>query len=260
MSELPSHVPINRRRTSCAKKNDALGWKDGFSLSLEGVTFGIRSNTPELLPLLKTTFPQHAKDVTVKEVDVLLSFLQGGEADRPGVKNYHIVYDAWNRVARTLSFDEALEAFKVGILTNIRGLSTERTYLNASVVLWQDQAIVVAGESAQRTELIQALLGEGALCHGDQAVLNAQQQLCLASTRNGTLVAPRLAVFVSPGQAKSVRLGPARATLELLKHTYASDPARALAELAGLAKNLPSIQLPLGSPSAMAGIVGSYLS
>ncbi len=258
MSELPSHVPINRRRTSCAKKNDALGWKDGFSLSLEGVTFGIRSNTPELLPLLKTTFPQHAKDVTVKEVDVLLSFLQGGETDRPGVKNYHIVYDAWNRVARSMNFDEAMEAFKLGILTNIRERSTERTYLNASVVLWHDHAIVVAGESTQRTELIQALLGEGAVCHSDQAVLNAQQQLCMAATRNETLVEPRLAVFVSLGQAQ--RLGPARATLELLRHSYGSNPVRALAELAGLAKNLPSIQLPLGSPSAMAGIVGSYLT
>ena len=84
MPELEPNLPLNRFRTPCADKNDRLGWKAGFSLELEGVCLGVRTNDPAYLPTLRACLPPHAVPSEIREVDVLLSFLKGGSTQRKG--------------------------------------------------------------------------------------------------------------------------------------------------------------------------------
>ena len=264
MPELPDHVPINRQRTPCATKNDKLGWKDGFSLKLEGISFGVRSNSPQLLSRLKALFPAHATDDDTKEVEILLSFMEGGETGRKGTLNYHLVYDAWNRVARTLEFDEAIAAFESTIKARVATLSKEKTYLDAAVVAWGDRAVMVVGETEQRQELVDAMVAQGGTSYCGQAVLDENQRLESCGASAGPSLAPALAVFAEKAESKKprqVKLTPARTALELFRHARAARflPQKTLSTLANLSQNLAAYQARVGPPADLARFVQRQL-
>ena len=146
--------PINLQRTPCADKNDRLGWKAGFSLDLEGVSFGVRSNEPDFLPELRAFFPPQSQPVERREVQVLLSFLKGGQTSRKGVVNYHLVYDGWNRTARTHDLREAMELFRATLQNRLALMSQERIYLQASVLTWRGGGLLLLGGVVMMVNLL----------------------------------------------------------------------------------------------------------
>lgn len=247
MPALPENVPMNRQRTPCADKNDKLGWKAGFSVRLEGLTLGVRSNSPELLPALREIFPPQAQDDEAREVDVLLSFLEGKETGRKGVKNYHLVYDAWNRVARTMDFDEAMEALRASLEWNWHTHSKEKIYFDADVLTWQDRAVLVVGEKDERVAFVDTLRELGATGHCEQAVFD--ESLALADCREaGGNLSLALTIFTRKGKARRAKMDAPRAALELFPHAYAAryHPQRILGKVAGLSQVAPAVSTSLG--------------
>lgn len=173
--ELSPDIPINLQRTPCAEKNDRLGWKAGFSLDLEGISFGVRCNEPAFLPELRTCFPPQSQPGERREVEVLLSFLKGGQTARKGVVNYHLVYDAWNRTARTQDLAEAMDAFRATLHTRLALMSQDKVYVNASLLKWQGRGLVLLGATP---EVVEELVEDGAeLLAKDYAQINGDDQV-----------------------------------------------------------------------------------
>jgi hypothetical protein len=107
-------IPIEKQRTKCADKNDRLGWTCGFVIRIGEGTVGVRTNDPAMLETLRGLLPQAGEPCPDQEVDVLLSFLVGGynKASRKGQKHYHLVYESFQRRARTLELQDALDTFR----------------------------------------------------------------------------------------------------------------------------------------------------
>lgn len=148
--------PVNKLRTPCADKNDKLGWRSGASFELDGFSLGVRSNDRELLEQLLEEVPSHAKLSKILEVDVLLSFLRGGESRRRGSANYHLVYDGWTRVARTLDLAEALDAFRSSLEINRLTNSADELYVDCPVLDWKGRSVLLLSETRQAAEAFAA--------------------------------------------------------------------------------------------------------
>lgn len=199
MSNLPLDIPINIQRTPCADKNDRLGWKAGFSLDLEGISFGVRCNDPAFLPELRAFFPAQSQASQRREVEVLLSFLKGGQTARKGVVNYHLVYDAWNRAARTQDLNEALHAFRSTLHTRLALMSQDKVYVNASVLRWQGRGVVLLGPTPEGLE---ELLEDGAeLVARDYAQINSADQV---EAWGSPAIKPDLVVATKVGSRRSL--------------------------------------------------------
>lgn len=229
---LAAHIPRNRRRTPCAQKHDRLGWEDGFVVSLEGLTFGVRSNRADFLPRLREFFPSSARPAEGVEVDLLLSFRYGGTTNRKGVTNYHLVYDAWNQVARSLDLESALGAFQESLQGHLYRLSPEKLYFDGSLLHWLDRQCLVVGPVEGRREVADRLVLEGAHRVQEPAALTEDQR-------------PDLLLLACSFCQQPLVLTPGRVTLELLSSAFAAStrPVKTLARLARLGCALPAYQV-----------------
>ena len=156
-------VPIHRLRTTCAIKHDGLGWKAGFFVPFPQFTLGGRTNQPSLIERLQRMFPSGMPQSGEKEVDFLLSLLVGTESKRKGVRNLHVLYDAWSPISRHECLEEALLAFDVAVRRYLAPTGKESVFLRADALQWKGKAIVVCREDSQEVaNLSERLVKKGA--------------------------------------------------------------------------------------------------
>lgn len=184
-------IPVMKQRPSCADKNDALGWTSGFSIDFQGLKLGVRTNENSLLERLRSFVPREASPTDQADVDILLSLLVGEESRRRGIRNLHIVYDAWVRQVRTQDLEEALSVVKSTLRLRLATFTTQSLFVSATLMSWKDRGVVILGGSSQRDSLAGLLNGVGAtlLCQ-DFAGVDGDGLL-------GTLDQPNLALVPS---------------------------------------------------------------
>lgn len=103
-------IPRNSYRTPCADKNDKIGWTCGFSFRAGTSLVGFRSNNEEICAAARAELPFWCELCPETEVEQLLSVKVGAEPKRKGIKNYHLLYDSWTRIARTLDREDFWKA------------------------------------------------------------------------------------------------------------------------------------------------------
>jgi hypothetical protein len=140
-----------------------LGWADGLSFRAHGARIGIRVNDPWVLGRIPACLPPGWKASKLPMVDLLYSFWLGGHGTRPGVRNYHLLYDGSVRLARTLDLDEALEHLGSALHFGVAIAARRRLFVHAGVVGWRGRAILIPGRTCSgKTTLTAALVRAGA--------------------------------------------------------------------------------------------------
>lgn len=130
---------------------------------------GIRVNTPELLPDIRSYLPPGWKQSSAVVVDRLYSFLWARGAGRPGLKRFHTAYAGMQNLARSQHAEDLFDAFESDLSVHIAQTSPDRCFVHAGVVAWQGRAIVVPGPSySGKTTLIQEFLRRGATYYSDE--------------------------------------------------------------------------------------------
>ena len=243
MKTIPPHVPISAPRTSCAVKNDSLGWADGFAVTIDGVSVGIRSNDSDFLPELRQLLPDWSEHSDARRVDVLLSFLKGRQSDRKGVRHYHVVYSHWTRIVRVMELEYAKSAFATSLIEGVAENACDSLYLIGEAVSLGKSAVLVAGSKDSRAPVvdrlclqggtrISPLIGDILVLHDDYSVSGLSRQGALPVSK--ILVANR--GCNRPSRPK--RLSPGHGMMFMLPVCPLRDnkPDKAMAYLAGLAK------------------------
>jgi hypothetical protein len=133
-----------------------------------GARFGVRTNEPADLALLEERFPPKWRRIPNGVVDRLISVRFAAPPRRPGVRNYHLLYDGSVRLARTLERDELLGTFE-SYLHRLVAETSPKVFIHAGVVGWQGRAIVLPGRTlAGKTTLVAALMRAGAEYYSDE--------------------------------------------------------------------------------------------
>lgn len=154
------------------RKLDRLGWTAGFSFEAYGVRVGVRSNTAEVLPELQKRLPYGWRLSSSSLVEAIYSLKVGGPGARPGLKQFHLVYGNFVRMARTINFDEALDIFETDIQLYVAESARRKVFVHAGVVGWQGQAILIPGQSLSgKSSLVRALIKAGATYYSDEYAL-----------------------------------------------------------------------------------------
>lgn len=252
------------------EKLDRLGWAAGISFRAYGVRVGIRTTTPDVLPLIYPLLPPGWKPLTRPVVDYLYSLIVGGKGPA-SIRHFHIVYSGAVRLARTTDLYEALRLLELDLHFYIAERARYRVFVHAGVVGWQGRAIVIPGRTwSGKTSLVRALVAAGASYYSDEfAVFDASGRVhpypialgirdehsglpkkC-AIAELGGIVGSRplpvgLIVFTQfqPGaQWRPRQLTPGRTVLELLRHTIPArrEPERVLKTLCAVASHAPAL-------------------
>jgi len=153
-------VPRLKERSACADKNDKIGWECGFSRSINGLTLGIRTNDENYLSELLARLPVLGEASDEEAVENLIS-IKFGKTRRKGTRDYHLLYDGWTQLARTLDLEVALRAFTVYASQRV----AEAAYLETLIVHagfaveTQGNAVAVFGDS-QEINMLRVRLDE----------------------------------------------------------------------------------------------------
>lgn len=179
-----STIPYFAVRSSCAEKNDKLGWTCGFSIQLDDIVMGVRCNDENVLSKLKSLLQTEGTPSEEREVGWLVSFRVGQDSSRKGTKNYHIVYQNWTRMARTLDLDEALLAFQRLCFEFQLNSGKELAKIfvpGVSVTTGDHQGVAVVAAPSE-LESVKAILGPKAsdFLSYEYCVLDWKGQLCPA--------------------------------------------------------------------------------
>ncbi len=213
--------------------------------------------------MLRAKFPAHARPTTQREVNVLLSLLQGRESHRRGVKNYHIVYNAWNPVARTLDLEEAITAFEQALRHGVSLHSQEKTYVHGPLVSLQDRNVLLLHSYTQEewAQWARAWQLQGGQTPAANLTTVDPQAKCQVAWHPTPLQQePTRLLLLEKAALKRPRWEPttaAEATMEMLRRTPASRirPAQTMAALASARTKSSHQQAPLrlarrsGSPA-----------
>jgi hypothetical protein len=156
------------------EKLDRLGWAAGLAVRAYGVRLGIRVNEPAVLQRIESCLPPTWKPAPSPRVDILYSVLVGGTGARPGVRRFNLLYANAGRLARSLDFEEVLEAFEFNAQLHVAEAAPRRLFVHAGVVGWRGQAILIPGRShSGKSTLVAALVQAGATYYSDEyAVLD----------------------------------------------------------------------------------------
>ncbi len=249
MPELAEFVPINNLRTPCADRNDKLGWTDGFAISLDGISLGIRSNDPEILNDLKDLMPKGGVPWPQRKVDILLSFLKAKESDRKGVRHYHVVYQDWDRVARTFELDDALNIFaRSAQLAKLQN-SIQKVYFAGDLLDWEGRRLVIAGPLEAREQLKPTLVEHGGRVLIEHVIgLDLNGGLGCAVAPDFKPVSADLILLVEAGARRTLSpLTPAEAALQLLVNAHGASrhPHFVMTVLSAFAPKIESLSLRL---------------
>jgi hypothetical protein len=268
-------------------KLDRLGWAAGKSFSSFGVRFGVRVNDNSILEALDELLPPGTKVVSAPVVDHLYSLI-GGHA-KPGskVRPFSLAYGNLERIARTRSVDDMLEAFASHLQLTVAEYAPRRVFVHAGVVGWKGKAIVLPGRSfSGKTTLVAALIRAGATYYSDEyAVFDERGRVhpyprALGIRENGSFnsnkVRPedldacvgtkplRVGLVVSTAFKKDARWRPrtvshGKAVLDLLANTV-SARSRPENTLKVLPEALSSARTLKGARGEAAEVVDSILS
>ena len=178
-------------------KLDRLVWADGFSFISYGVRIGVRINERAQLARVLSCLPPGWQRTTSTRVDRLYSVVAGGEGSRPNLKLLNLVYANANRLARTSSFDDALDALESDLQLFVAEEAPRRLFVHAGVVAWKGKAALIPGRSfSGKTSLVAELVKRGATYYSDEyAVLDAEGHVHnyarpLSIRENGQLAKP----------------------------------------------------------------------
>jgi hypothetical protein len=160
------------------RKIDRLGWAAGFSFISHGVRVGVRVNSsdPDVLDRVMDCFPHGWKPARSPAVDFLYSLRIGGPDPRPGIRHFHLLYGGPTRLARSTHMDEPFAALESDVAYLVAHMTSRRVFVQAGVVGWRGQAILIPGpKDTGKTSLVAALVRAGASYYSDEfAVLDAQ--------------------------------------------------------------------------------------
>lgn len=137
---------------------------------------GVRVNKPEALDGLADYFPPGWKQSSSPVVERLYSFVIGGSGSRPGIWKLNLLYADGNRIARSRSLDDVLNAFEGDLQLCVAERAPRRVFIHAGVVGWNGEAILIPGRSfTGKTTLVSELVRAGATYYSDEyAVLDAR--------------------------------------------------------------------------------------
>ena len=150
----------------------------GLAFRAYGLSVGIRTNDPELIPRFEPILPFGARRQEQPEVEILYSFLSARPFTglRHGMKKMNVLYNAAALVGRSLDEDEILRALDVSLSAWISEYSRGPLFVHAGVVEWKGRAIVIPGRThTGKTSLVAAFLRAGARYYSDEfAVIDAR--------------------------------------------------------------------------------------
>jgi hypothetical protein len=157
-------------------KIDRLGWVAGISFRVCGLRLGVRVSDRRILSRVIEILPPGWTKSESPYVDMLYSFVVGGEVQRAGTRRFNLVYLDSARLARTPNVDAALHALEMGLEFYVSTEARRRLFVHAGVVGWDGKAIVIPGKSTTgKTTLVAELVKRGATYFSDEhAVFDAR--------------------------------------------------------------------------------------
>ncbi len=154
------------------QKVDRLGWAAGLSIYAYGQRVGVRTNEPAMLDAVRPLLPPGWEPCFSPLVDHLFSLRVGTPGLR--VRNLHLLYGGFTRLARSLDLAVVLRALESHLHVYVGEYAANRVFVHAGVVGWRGRAILLPGPSgAGKSTLVAALLRAGATYYSDEyAVLD----------------------------------------------------------------------------------------
>ena len=153
------------------EKIDRLGWAAGISIVSYGVRIGIRSNDTAVLDQIRERLPVGWKVASSPIVDNLYSIF-APRATSSRIRRFNFLYRGIDRLARTMDLDELLFEFETDLHSYVAVATKRRVVLQAGVVGWRGQAIVIPGkELTGKSSLVTAFLDAGATYYSDEFAL-----------------------------------------------------------------------------------------
>jgi hypothetical protein len=153
------------------EKLDRLGWAAGIAFSCYGVRVGIRTNSPEALPILEPYLPPGRRLLKSPVVKELYSLKVARSVPGAKVRQMNLAYSGIARIARDAELLPVLEAVESDLLLRVSELSG-RIFVNAGVVAWNDGALLILGDEGHgKTTLVKALVESGAKYFSDRCAV-----------------------------------------------------------------------------------------
>jgi hypothetical protein len=154
------------------EKLDRLGWADGIAYRAYGTRVGIRVTEPGFVDRIQSLLPPGWKPAKSRWVERLYSLRIGGASPQSKIRRYNLLYADVQRIARSMSLDEALDVLASDMQFFVAESSRTRVFTHAGVVGWKGRAIVLPGRSfSGKTTLVAALVRAGATYYSDEYAL-----------------------------------------------------------------------------------------
>ena len=139
-------------------------WTAGLAFVSHGSRVGIRTNDASLVERLPSVLPPGSVQSTSPLVNELYSLIAGSTRAGARVRHYNLLYAGSTQAARTLDLDETFRVLREYLHFGVAVQSPRRLFVRASVVGWNDRALVVAGDDAVRiASVVGALIRAGAI-------------------------------------------------------------------------------------------------
>ncbi|MCA1592316.1 MAG: hypothetical protein LC754_06635 [Acidobacteria bacterium] len=135
---------------------------------------GVRVNRADALGRIAEHLPAGWKPSPAPIVERLYSLVIGGEAKRPGVRHFSLLYGDIDKLARTHDAEQVFEQFESNLRLFVAEWARRRVFVHAGVVAWRGQAVLVPGRThTGKTTLVAELIRAGATYYSDEfAVLD----------------------------------------------------------------------------------------
>ena len=158
------------------EKLDQLVWAGGFSFRAYGLRIGIRTNSADVLALVKRRLPITWKPSRSPVVDNLYSVVKPRAKGKRTGPQFNILYKGSEMFARSTDLIEVLSELEIDLHSYIATATLQRMFLHAGVVGWNGKAIVIPGKNfSGKTSLVTAFLRAGATYYSDEfAVLDSR--------------------------------------------------------------------------------------
>lgn len=225
---------------------------------MDGCTFGLRSNDESTLAEMESLVPLRAERSEVREVDFLVSVLRGKAGPRKGVRHFHLVYDAWIRVLRTLDWEEVAPACQETLLRNLAVYSQQFLYIRGSLYEFHGRAVLVPAADPE-SELTLQRAGARP-CSSEFTLLRQDGTLHSFVAPSREALRPG-AIFLD-GEAPAGPLSAGRATLSLIPRVFQMrrQPARTLPALSSLARQSITFAGLPRSAEQLSGLLQAHLA
>jgi hypothetical protein len=159
-----------RWHTSCYDNLNALGWPAGFGVVSHGARIGIRTNDPDVIPLIRSRLPCHAQLLSREvEFDCVMSVINGGSSEGKRVRKFSLLYQNHTRLSRLADFAGILDDFEMYFAATEAALAPRRTFIHAGVVGYLGHAILIPGLTySGKSTLVSELVQWGATYYSDE--------------------------------------------------------------------------------------------